>query len=60
MSESDAQGPVIVAPDGRPARLPKDARCPQCGAGPDERVPSSGFGTAHDVCQRCAHEFTED
>jgi rubredoxin len=49
----------IVAPDGRPARTPKTAQCPQCGADPDQRVPSAGFGTPLDVCQACGHEFKE-
>ncbi len=52
--------PVIVAPDGRPARLPRDARCPACGAGADQRVASSGFGTPHEVCVNCGHEGFED
>ena len=51
--------PVLVAPDGRPARLPADARCPRCGAGANERVLSAGFGEAHNICQRCAFEFQE-
>lgn len=49
--------PVILAPDGRPARTPPDALCPQCGAGADKRTPSSGFGTPHDVCSVCGWEF---
>lgn len=49
--------PVIVAPDGCPARLPSDARCPRCGATADQRVPSSGFGIVHDVCGCCALDF---
>jgi hypothetical protein len=51
--------PVIVAPDGRPARLPRDANCPRCGASAKERVPSSGFGQPIEVCQQCAYEFLE-
>jgi len=51
--------PVILAPDGTPARLPPDATCPKCGAGPDQRVLSAGFGTPHEVCQRCGFEFEE-
>lgn len=49
--------PVIVAPDGRPARLPATAKCPQCGAGPECRE-QSGFGPTQDVtCTRCAFEL---
>lgn len=49
--------PVIVAPDGRPARLPDNAKCPRCGAGPEDRE-QSGFGPTQDVtCRKCAFEF---
>lgn len=48
---------VILGPDGQPARLSKTARCPQCGAGPDQRVPSSGFGIPHDLCQACGYDL---
>ena len=51
--------PVIVAPDGRPARLPADAKCPRCGADADQRVPSAGFGEPHEICKACAFEFKE-
>ena len=41
----------IVDASGKPMRAPKDARCPQCGAGPDQRVETGGFGgPAHLVC----------
>jgi uncharacterized protein (DUF983 family) len=51
--------PVILAPNGKPARLGPDARCPRCGAGADQRVNSAGFGVVHPVCVRCAFEFEE-
>jgi len=52
--------PVIVAPDGTPARLPRDARCPNCGAGPDQRE-TSGMGEWHHVtCAACAYEFPKE
>ena len=53
--------PAIVGTDGRPLRRPQantDA-CPECRAGKDQRVPSCGFGTPHEVCQKCGHEFKE-
>lgn len=50
--------PVIVAPDGRPARTVAGAGpCPRCGAGPERRVPSGGFGDPHPVCAKCGHDF---
>lgn len=51
--------PVLVRPDGRPARTPSDAKCPRCGAGPDQRVKTAGFGKPAECCQRCAFEFKE-
>jgi len=51
--------PVIVAPDGRPARDPRDERCPDCGSGPDKRVLSGGFGAPWEVCRVCGHEWRE-
>lgn len=34
--------------------------CPQCGAEPDARIESAGFGNdAHDVCGRCGFDFTD-
>ena len=53
----DAQQAAILGPTGQPARLAPDARCPCCGAGPDQRVLSAGFGEPHEVCQSCAWEF---
>lgn len=58
--ESKPFNPVIVAPDGRPARLPADAKCPRCGASADQRVRSCGFGTPIECCQRCAYEFVQE
>lgn len=48
----DARGRPIVRPAGVPAT------CPQCGAGRDQRMLSAGFGTPHDVCLVCGHEFS--
>jgi rubredoxin len=52
--------PVILAPGGRPARIPDDAKCPQCGAGADQRVPTGGFGVPGQACQRCGYEFPKE
>lgn len=49
--------PVIVSPDGKPARLPANANCSACGAKPSARVASGGFGVPHPVCGVCGHEF---
>lgn len=42
-------------PVGLSASVPK--ACPGCGAGPDKRDLSAGFGDPHDVCIVCGHEF---
>lgn len=52
--------PQLLGPNGQP--LPsraKPTRCPNCGASPDKRVLSGGFGEPHDVCSRCGMEFKE-
>ncbi len=49
----------ILDPQGRPARVAVDTACPQCGAATDRRVLSSGFGSPHDVCGACGHDFAE-
>lgn len=52
--------PIVLGADGKPARrTAQDSRCPQCGASPDKRVLSAGFGEPHDVCRICGHEFDE-
>lgn len=58
MSEPQPFNPVLVAPNGRPARPEAPTVCPRCGRGEDVRVKSSGFGAPHDVCP-CGFEFTE-
>ena len=45
---------VIVDAKGRPIQA---APCPRCGAGPESRGPSSGFGTPHPVCLKCGFDF---
>jgi transposase-like protein len=56
---AETPAPVIVGADGRPARGP-DKRCPQCKAGPDRRVASSGFGVPHPVCGCCGYEWHDE
>lgn len=50
--------PVILGSNGQPARV-KPTTC-VCGASPSKRVPSSGFGQRHPVCEVCGHEFTDE
>ena len=47
----------IVLTDAPP--LPKDERCPQCGAGREARIVSPTFGKPHDLCSMCAYDFDE-
>jgi transcription elongation factor Elf1 len=57
-NEEEAALPALVAPDGRPARLPKHAACPRCGAAADQRMSSSGFGRhAIEICKQCGYRF---
>lgn len=58
MSEQDAK-PVIVDPSGRPARKSISTDCPACGAAKAKRRLSSGFGSPHDICGECGHDFDE-
>lgn len=50
---------LIVGTDGKPLSLDKYATCPQCGCGPQARVPSGGFGDTWFVCQ-CGFEFNKE
>jgi len=56
----DERQPVIVDPQGRPARKRSDRACPQCGAAASKRTASCGFGVAHPVCSVCGHEFLDE
>lgn len=49
--------PVLVRPDGQPLKA-ASRDCPRCGAGPDRRVPSAGFGEPVPVCAKCGWAFT--
>jgi len=51
---------AILAPNGKPARTKASEHCPRCGAKPEKRVASSGFGAAHPVCGSCGHEFVDE
>lgn len=42
-----------------PPPLPKDERCPTCGAGREKRKLSETYGPLHDVCSVCRHNFQE-
>lgn len=60
-TELDASSP-IVDPSGRPAReaLKKSKNCPRCGAGPEKRIASGGFGKEpHPICP-CGHEWLDE
>lgn len=47
----------LVGADGKPARRRESKVCPRCGAGPEKRTASAGFGEPHPVCTKCGHEF---
>ena len=47
-------GPIVLTD---PEPIPKDERCPDCGAGSECRVSSEAFGPLHDVCGECGHDF---
>ena len=51
--------PMILDSTGKVARRPKELACPRCGAGPDKRVASAGFGIPHPVC-RCGYEWHDE
>jgi uncharacterized protein (DUF983 family) len=50
---------ALVDDRGRPARRTASSRCPRCGAGPEKRTASSGFGTPHPVCS-CGFEWFDE
>ena len=59
MAETEPVCSPILDRFGKPARA-ASSTCPQCGAGKDKRVQSSGFGVAHPVCAKCGHEFFDE
>lgn len=56
-SPSPAPEPGLVDASGRPLGRQVREPCPRCGASPDRRVPSAGFGAPHDCCGRCGFEW---
>lgn len=54
----DDTTPGILLTDPRP--LPRDTRCPRCGAKADKRTEACGFGTVRqEICGVCGYEFPE-
>jgi hypothetical protein len=49
----------ILDAQGQPIRTATTEACPRCGAAPDTRVPSAGFGTPHPVCP-CGFEWLDE
>jgi uncharacterized protein (DUF983 family) len=47
--------PVIVDAQGKPARQAIDTKCPDCRSA--RRRLSGGFGSPHDICADCGHDF---
>lgn len=52
-----SETPVIVAPDGRPARASISTDCPDCRAPKARRVNAAGFGDPVIVCGQCGRPF---
>jgi len=53
----DQQHPVIVDPQGQPARAPKSAACPVCHSKRKGR--SAGFGHPTTLCLQCGHDYQQ-
>ena len=51
---------TILDVRGEPMRSSETDLCPQCGADPGQREPSSGFGVAHPMCARCGFEWVRE
>lgn len=62
MDHAATDRPLILDAHGRPARRPtvESKDCPRCGAGPEKRVASGGFGAAHPVCGSCGFEWLDE
>lgn len=54
----ESEPSTILDPHGQPARRDTDA-CPRCGASPEVRIASSGFGVPHPVCP-CGYEWHDE
>lgn len=48
---------LLVDPNGKPIKSLKDSPCPKCGAPPNKRVASGGFGDTYLICTNCAYDF---
>ncbi len=49
--QSQPQTKEILDASGKPMRQAKSRNCPRCGAGPEKRVGTGGFGQPkHPVC----------
>lgn len=58
MSDQTPQTSALLGPDGRPARRRVvDNRCPRCGADPEKRMNTAGFGPPVICCTECGHHF---
>lgn len=56
---SSHQTSTLVITDPRP--VPRDGRCPTCGAPESARQPVTAFGRRPwQACSACGHEFAED
>ena len=52
--------PTILDASGKPVQHAIDSACPQCGAGPEKRQASGGFGIRRPVCTNCGHKFEDE
>jgi len=52
--------PRILDAHGKPVQTATDAACPQCGAGPDKRQASGGFGVRRPVCTTCGFKWEDE
>ncbi len=56
MNEPSRQVVPAIAPTAKP-----DQRCPRCGAGPEKRKESCGFGRRYELmCGACGYVFGAD
>ena len=50
---------MILGADGKP--MEKEIKsCPKCGSGPQNFVPSGGFGELHMICSSCGNDFNKE
>jgi len=58
--EPDPTPPGILDPSGKPVQTAKDASCPRCGAPPEKRGPSGGFGIRRPLCYGCGYRWEDE